>query len=253
MDKDKTEVAWFFANERPRGPSIKKVKNWRLDWDGVTRQFDIKAKPVRWLGFFLDCRMNWRTHVKHRLALGHHRIRTMARIMTANGIRRKLARKVGWAVAMSTAAYGIELMWEGQAWLLEGFHRLSVNIGRCVAGTFSTAKGEDAIRAADIPPNRPWTVDGSVSWPQPSPPRQNHRRNSCSRLKPRTTPADTGSRIGSRRQAPNSSKKDDLVRPADHAGDCIPRGKQTTRKPAMLGRMDPSGLPPLLVGSSLDL
>jgi hypothetical protein len=72
------------------------------------RKFDIKAKPVRWLGFFLDCRMNWRAHVKHRLGLGHHRMRTMAKIMTANGIRRKLARNVGRAVAMSIAAYGIE-------------------------------------------------------------------------------------------------------------------------------------------------
>jgi hypothetical protein len=40
-------------------------------------------------------------------------------------------------------------------WLLDGFHRLNVAIGRAVAGTFSTAKGEDAIRAAGIPPTRP--------------------------------------------------------------------------------------------------
>jgi hypothetical protein len=75
--------------------------------------------------------------------------------MTANGIRRKLARKVGWAVAMSTAAYGIEAIWEGQEWLLEGFYKLSVAIGRSVAGTFGMAKGEDAMRAADTPPTRP--------------------------------------------------------------------------------------------------
>jgi hypothetical protein len=127
IDKEKTEIAWFFANERPRGPSVAKAKKWRLD--GVTRKFDIKAKPVRWLGFFLDCRMTRRAHVKHRLALGHHRMKTMARVMTVNGIRRKLARKVGWAVAMSTAAYGIGAIWEGQTWLLEGFHKLSVAIG----------------------------------------------------------------------------------------------------------------------------
>jgi hypothetical protein len=65
------------------------------------------------LGFFPDCRINWRAHVKHRLALGYHRFRTMARIMTANGIRRKLASKVRWAVAMSTAAYGVEAIWKG--------------------------------------------------------------------------------------------------------------------------------------------
>jgi len=78
--------------------------------------------------------------------------------MNANGIPRKLARKVAWAVAMSTAAYGIEAIWEDQKWLLDGFTKLTTVLGRTVAGTFSTAKGEDAIRAADIPPPKP-TLD----------------------------------------------------------------------------------------------
>jgi hypothetical protein len=38
--------------------------------------------------------------------------------------------------------------------VLEGFDRLTVAIGRSVAGTFSTTKGEDAIRAADTPPRQ---------------------------------------------------------------------------------------------------
>jgi hypothetical protein len=121
----------------------------------ITRKFDIKAKPVRWLEFFLDCRLNWQAHVKHRLALGHHRIRTISRVMNANGVPRKLARKIAWAVSMSTAAYGIEAIWEGQTWLLDGFNKLSMAIGQAVVGTFSTTKGEDTIRAADIPPTQP--------------------------------------------------------------------------------------------------
>jgi ribonuclease HI len=56
---------------------------------------------------------------------------------------------------MSTATYGIEAIWEGQAWLLGGFNRLTTAIARSVAGTFSTTKGEDAIRAADTPPTKP--------------------------------------------------------------------------------------------------
>jgi hypothetical protein len=44
---------------------------------------------------------------------------------------------------------------EGQALLLEGFDKLTTAIGRSVAGTFGTAKGEDAVRAADTPPARP--------------------------------------------------------------------------------------------------
>jgi ribonuclease HI len=155
MDEAKTEVAWIFAGERPRAASKEKAKKWKLRWSGVTRKFNINAKPVRWLGFFLDCRMNWQAHVKHRLALGHYRLRTIARVMNAHGVPRKLARKIAWSVAMSTAAYGIEAIWEDQQWLLDGFHKLTVAIARTVAGTFGTTKGEDAIRAGDIPPTKP--------------------------------------------------------------------------------------------------
>jgi hypothetical protein len=52
MDKEKAEVAWFFASERPRGPSIEVAAG--LGRSRLTRKFDIKAKPVQWLGFFLD-------------------------------------------------------------------------------------------------------------------------------------------------------------------------------------------------------
>jgi len=108
LDKDKTEVAWIPASERPGAKQRDKATTWNLRWQGITRQFDIKVKLTRWLGFFVDCRMNWQAHIRHRLALGHHRLRTTARVMTANGAPRKLARKIAWAVAMSTAAYGVE-------------------------------------------------------------------------------------------------------------------------------------------------
>jgi hypothetical protein len=75
--------------------------------------------------------------------------------MNANGVPRKLARKVAWSVAMSTAAYGVEAIWEDQQWLLDGFHKLTVAIARTVAGTFRSTMGEDAIRAADTPPTKP--------------------------------------------------------------------------------------------------
>jgi hypothetical protein len=59
---------------------------------------------------------------------------------------------------MSTAAYGVEAIWEGQKWLFDGFDKLTKTIGRTVAGTFSSTKGEDAIRAADTAPTGP-TLD----------------------------------------------------------------------------------------------
>jgi hypothetical protein len=160
MDEGKIEVAWIFADPKPSAATRKKAEDWKLRWKVpssdkvVERRFNIKARPVRWLGFFLDPKFNWQAHVRHRLALGHHRIKTLAPVMEANGTPRRLAKKVAWAVAMSTAAYGVEAIWEGQQWLSDGFDKLTRTIGRTVAGMFSTAKGEDTIRAADTPPTR---------------------------------------------------------------------------------------------------
>ena len=74
--------------------------------------------------------------------------------MAVNEIPRKLARKVAWFVVMSTMAYGIKAIWEDQKWLLDAFNKLMAALGRAVAGTFSTARGEDTIRAAGIPPTQ---------------------------------------------------------------------------------------------------
>jgi hypothetical protein len=87
MDEVKTEVAWIFAGERPGAASKKEAEKWKLKWRNIVCRFDIKAKPTGRLGFFIDCRFNWQAHVRHRLALGSHRIRTTARVMHANGIR----------------------------------------------------------------------------------------------------------------------------------------------------------------------
>jgi len=72
MDEAKTEVAWIFAGERPGAVSRKKAEKWKLKWRNIERRFDIKTKPVCWLGFFIDCRFNWQAHVRHRLTLGSH-------------------------------------------------------------------------------------------------------------------------------------------------------------------------------------
>ena len=113
MDETKTEVAWIFASEQP-GPVIRKqTLGWILCRCGFSRKFNMMTKPTQWLGFFVDCQLNWRAHVRHRLVLGYHRLRTVTRVMTANGILRKLARMVARAAAMSTADYSIEALWEG--------------------------------------------------------------------------------------------------------------------------------------------
>jgi hypothetical protein len=78
--------------------------------------------------------------------------------LVANATPLKLARKDAWVVVMSTAAYGVEAIWDGQKWLFDGFDKLTKTIGRTIAGIFSSTKGEYAIRAADTPPTSP-TLD----------------------------------------------------------------------------------------------
>jgi hypothetical protein len=41
-----------------------------------------------------------------------HRIHTASRVMNANGVPRKLARKVRWSLATATAAYGVGVVWK---------------------------------------------------------------------------------------------------------------------------------------------
>jgi hypothetical protein len=53
------------------------------------------------------------------------------------------------SLVMSAAAYGMEIIWRDQKWVLKGFERLTHSIAKAVAGTFSTTMAEDTIRAAD--------------------------------------------------------------------------------------------------------
>jgi hypothetical protein len=55
---------------------------------------------------------------------------------------------------MATAPYGIEAILEGQPWIVQSFHKLTVRIGRDVSGTFSSTMRVDAMREAAKPPTR---------------------------------------------------------------------------------------------------
>jgi hypothetical protein len=91
-----------------------------------------------------NTRLDWKQHVSLQLVIEKYRLRTTFRVLTAG-------KKIAWRIAMTIAAYGVELMWEEQAWG-EAFEELTAGIGHAVAGTFRTAKGADAVRVADIPP-----------------------------------------------------------------------------------------------------
>jgi hypothetical protein len=76
------------------------------------------------------------------------------RFMQRWGIDRRLAHIVAWSTSMSTAAYGIEAIWEGQQWIVDSFQMLTTRIAQDVGGTFRSAKQQDMIREAATPPTR---------------------------------------------------------------------------------------------------
>jgi hypothetical protein len=75
--------------------------------------------------------------------------------LAAYGTNRKLALTVSWSTAMTTAPYGIEVIYEGQQWIVDQTQKVNTRIARDVAGLSITAAGCDAIRSADISPTYP--------------------------------------------------------------------------------------------------
>jgi hypothetical protein len=74
--------------------------------------------------------------------------------MATYWINRKLARTVAWSTAMATATYGIEVMYEGQQWIVDQIQKVNVKIAKDIAGLKSTTAGCDAIKSADTPPTQ---------------------------------------------------------------------------------------------------
>jgi hypothetical protein len=75
--------------------------------------------------------------------------------MAARGINRKLARTVSRSTVMTTATYGIEVIYEGQQWIFDQIQKVDTRISKDVAGLRATTTACDAIWSTDIPPTRP--------------------------------------------------------------------------------------------------
>jgi len=64
--------AWMQTRPRcsgsslPKGPVTRETESQGLA-PRMGQQFDAKYKPIRWLGFFVDPKLNWKGHVKHWL------------------------------------------------------------------------------------------------------------------------------------------------------------------------------------------
>jgi hypothetical protein len=116
---------------------------WSMRWQDKTIQFN--KGNTRWLGFHLDSCSNWHAHVGTCVQRALWKQQQVRRLMAAYGINRKLARIVAWATAMATATYGIEVMYEGQQWIVDHIQKVNVKIAKVITGLKLTTAGCDAL------------------------------------------------------------------------------------------------------------
>jgi hypothetical protein len=57
--------------------------------------------------------------------------------MAGHGINRKLARTVSWSTSMGTATYELDVISEGQKYIVDQIQNVAVRISKDVAGVHS--------------------------------------------------------------------------------------------------------------------
>jgi len=77
--------------------------------------FTIKQKATRWLGFWLDSKLSFKTHFENRMASARGALQRVSGLSMSNGgLSVNLMRRVVVAAVTSVAMYGSEIWWRGQ-------------------------------------------------------------------------------------------------------------------------------------------
>jgi hypothetical protein len=77
--------------------------------------FAIKQEATRWLGFWLDSKLSFKTHFENRMASARGALQRVSGLSRSNGgLSINLMRRVVVAAVTSVAMYGSEIWWRGQ-------------------------------------------------------------------------------------------------------------------------------------------
>ena len=77
--------------------------------------FAIKQEATKWLGFWLDQKLSFKTHFENRMASAKGALQRVASLSNSNGgLSVSLMRRVVVAAVTSVALYGSEIWWRGQ-------------------------------------------------------------------------------------------------------------------------------------------
>jgi len=79
------------------------------------QSFAIKHEATKWLGFWLDSKLSFKTHFENRMASAKGALQRVASLSRGNGgLSINLMRRVVVAAVTSVALYGSEVWWRGQ-------------------------------------------------------------------------------------------------------------------------------------------
>ena len=97
--------------------------------------FAIKHEATRWLGFWLDSKLSFKTHFENRLASAKGVLQRVSSLSRSNGgLCVSLMRRVVMAAVTSVAMYGSEIWWRGQKDRLEKVQLLLNSQARAITG-----------------------------------------------------------------------------------------------------------------------
>lgn len=97
--------------------------------------FTVKQEATKWLGFWLDSKLLFKTHFENRMASAKGALQRVASLSRSNGgLFVNLMRRVVVAAVTSVAMYGSEIWWRGQKDRLEKVQLLLDKQARAITG-----------------------------------------------------------------------------------------------------------------------
>lgn len=109
FEVSKTEVLVFSKRRK----ILREAKDAAVRIGGKT--FAIKLGATKWLGFWLDPKLSFKTHFEKRLSSAKEALQRVASLSGTNGgLPINLMRRVVVAAVSSVALYGSEIWWRGQ-------------------------------------------------------------------------------------------------------------------------------------------
>jgi hypothetical protein len=97
--------------------------------------FIIKQEATRWLGFWLDPKLSFKTHFKNRISSATGALQRISSLSRSNGgLSVNLMRRVVMAAVTSVAMYGAEIWWRGQKDRLHKMQLLLNSQARAITG-----------------------------------------------------------------------------------------------------------------------